>query len=158
MLTFQIFITTISGPEIMFLFSVLFALCLYLRDYKKDFYKIFFASTLAMVTTFIIKYTFKIARPEHMLALEDGYGFPSGHATMAGVVMSLGIYYSYIHVKNMYQRYFLYTLSVSWYFLVSYSRLYLHVHYSIDVIVGGIIGVLSTVVVIKIFKHFHYYK
>jgi undecaprenyl-diphosphatase len=158
MLQFQIFITNIAGPEIMFILLVLFSIFLYIKNYKKDFYKILFTSTTAMFGTLILKTLLKIPRPEHMLITETGYGFPSGHATMAGVIMSLGIYYSNTHIKNRYARYFLYIISICWYLIVSYSRLYLQVHHPIDVIAGGIIGILSTIVVFKIFKHLHYYK
>lgn len=158
MLNFQIFISQISGPEIMFGVSVLVAIFLYTKNYRKGFYKILFTSTPAMFTTYTLKYLVKAPRPNNMLIPEDGYGFPSGHATMAAVVMSLGIYYTYTRVKNVHLRYFLYVLAVSWYLLVSYSRIYLHVHYFIDVLAGGLIGVLATIVVLKIFKHLHYYK
>jgi undecaprenyl-diphosphatase len=76
---------------------------------------------------------------------------------MAAVVMSLVIYYSHKHIKNDYLRYFLYVVSVAWFALVSYSRLYLGVHYPIDILAGGVIGVASTIIVMKIFKHLHYY-
>ncbi len=158
MLQFQIFITNIAGPEIMFMLLVLFSIFLYVRNYKKDFYKILFTSITAMFFALILKAILRISRPEHMLISETGYGFPSGHATMAGVLMSLGIYYTHAHIKNKYIRYLLYTLSVGWYILVSYSRLYLQVHRPIDVIAGGVIGIFSTLFILKIFKHLHYYK
>lgn len=158
MLNFQIFISQISGPEIMFLFSILIALILYIKNYKKVFYEVIFIAVTAMFITMILKYLLKIPRPEAMLILEDGYRFPSGHATMAGVIMSLLIYYSHEHIKDKYIRYAVYVCAVAWYLLVSYSRLYLNVHYPIDVIAGGIIGILSTILVLKVFKHFHYYK
>jgi undecaprenyl-diphosphatase len=142
----------------MFILSVLLAVILFLKNYKKDFYKILFASSMAMFVTLMTKSVLKIPRPEHMLIIEDGYRFPSGHATMAGVVMSLGIYYAHTHIKNKYLRYVVYVCAVGWYVLVCYSRLYLQVHYLIDVIAGGIIGILSTIVVLRIFKHLHYYK
>ena len=142
----------------MFTIFLLVAVILYMKNYKKDFYKIFFASSTAMFVALLAKYTFKIPRPPHMLIAETGYGFPSGHATMAAVVMSLGIYYTHTHVHNKRVRYALYLLSIGWYVIVSYSRLYLQVHYLIDVIAGGMMGVIATVAVINIFKHFHYYK
>ena len=152
MLQLQIFITNIAGPEIMFFLLVLFSIFLYVKNYKKDFYKILFSSIIAVFVTLILKTLLKIPRPEHMLIVETGYGFPSWHATMAGVIMSLGIYYSYTHIKNRYVKYVLYMISICWYLIVSYSRLYLQVHYPIDVIAGGIIGIISTIVVFKIFK------
>jgi undecaprenyl-diphosphatase len=93
-----------------------------------------------------------------MLVAETDPRFPSGHATMAAVVMTLVIYYSNKHIKNDYLKHFLWIVAVVWFMLVSYSRLYLHVHYPIDVIIGGIIGIIRTIATLKIFKHLHYYK
>jgi undecaprenyl-diphosphatase len=93
-----------------------------------------------------------------MLVIETDPRFPSGHATMAAVVMTLIISYSNKHIKNNYLKYFLWILAIGWFMLVSYSRLYLHVHYPIDIIAGGLIGILSTMVVSKIFNHLRYYN
>lgn len=111
-----------------------------------------------MFLTYTLKYLLKVPRPEHMLVIEHDPRFPSGHATMAGVVMALIIYYAYNHCENRFVRYLLYFCALSWFILVSYSRLYLHVHYPIDIIAGGIIGIVSTIVIIRIFKHLHYYN
>lgn len=111
-----------------------------------------------MFVTFTLKYLLKVPRPVDMLVVETDPRFPSGHATMASVVMALVIYYSHKHIKNRYVRYFLYACAVSWFAVVSYSRLYLGVHYPIDIIVGGLIGIISSVAVLKIFKHLHYYS
>lgn len=157
MLAFQILVSQISGTTIMFSIIAVICVLLYVKNYKKDSLKIIFASTSAMFVTFTLKYLLKVPRPAHMLVVETDPRFPSGHATMASVVMALIIYYSYKYIKNRYLRYFLYVCAVSWFLLVSYSRLYLGVHYPIDVIAGGLIGILSTIIVIKIFKHLHYY-
>lgn len=158
MLSFQIFISNIAGMWIMFVLSLLVALALYKKHDTKDFYTIFFSSTTAMFTTFALKLLFKVPRPTDMIVIEHDYRFPSGHATMAAVVMSLIIHYTHLHVKNKTLRYALYALAIGWYMLVSYSRLYLQVHYPIDVIVGGLIGTVATLFVVTIFHHLHYYK
>ena len=142
----------------MFLVLILVAVILYKVHDIKEFYKVFFTSTLAMCITYTIKYLLKIPRPDDMLVFESDYRFPSGHATMAAVVMALGIHYTYVHVKHKPLRYVLYTVAVFWYLLVSYSRLYLHVHYLIDVLVGGAIGIFSTTLVLAMFKHLRFYK
>lgn len=142
----------------MFALAILIAIALYKKHDTRDFYTILFTSTTAMFVTYTIKYTLSIKRPADALVTLYDPRFPSGHATMSALVMSLGIYYAHLHLRNKYLRYTVYSLAVIWYLLVSYSRLYLHVHYPIDVIVGGAIGVASTIVVVKIFKHFRYYK
>jgi len=157
MLEFQIFVSKIADVEVMLFMVLLLLVTLYYFQYKKDFYKILCISASAMFVTFTLKYILKVPRPETIILFEDSYRFPSGHATMAAIVMSLIIYYSHKKVQNMYLRYFLYILGASWFVLVSYSRIYLHAHVLIDVFVGGLIGVLATVVVMKVFRHLRYY-
>jgi undecaprenyl-diphosphatase len=142
------------------MFSIIAVICvlLYIKSYKKDSLKIIFASTSAMFLTLTLKYLLKVPRPAHMLVVETDPRFPSGHATMASVVMALIIYYAHKHIKNTYLKYSLYICAVAWFALVSYSRLYLGVHYPIDILAGGLIGIVSTVIVLKIFKHLHYYS
>lgn len=158
MFNFQIFISEIADVKIMLIVTAFLLAALYFFGYKKDFYKVFFVSTSAMFVTYTLKYLLQVPRPDTMLILEDGFRFPSGHATMAAVTMSLVVYYSYQRVKNIYLQYLLYILAIAWFVLVSYSRLYLGVHVLIDVVAGGIIGILVTVVVMRVFRHFHYYK
>ncbi len=153
MLTFQIFISTISGTVPMFALTIVLALFVYKKNNPKDFYTILFSSTLAMCITYTIKYLLKIPRPEDTLVFAGDYRFPSGHATMAAVVMSLALYYTHLHIKNKLLRYLLYLCAVTWLLLVSYSRLYLNVHYTVDVFVGGCIGILSTVLVLTMLKY-----
>jgi undecaprenyl-diphosphatase len=158
MLNLQIFISTISGTEVIFTLAILLSAVLFYYGYKKEFYEIFFTSVTAMCITFSLKYILKIPRPEHMLILEDGYRFPSGHATMAGVVSALIIYFTHKHIKNKVLSYSLHLFAILWLILVSYSRLYLQVHYLIDVVAGGLIGIVTTLIIIRVFMHFHYYK
>lgn len=157
MLNFQILISQISGTAIMFSIIAVVCILLYIKNHKKDSLKIIFTTTSALFVTFTLKYLLKVPRPAHMLVVETDPRFPSGHATMASVVMALIIYYSHKHIKNRYLKYLLYLCAVSWFVLVSYSRLYLRVHYPIDIVVGGLIGVVSIIIVMKIFKHLHYY-
>lgn len=158
MLEFQIFVSKIADVEVMLFIVFLLLITLYYFQYKKDFYKILCVSVSAMFVTFMLKHILKVPRPETMILFEDSYRFPSGHATMAAIVMSLIIYYSNKKVRNVYLRYFLYIFGVSWFVLVSYSRIYLQAHILIDVVVGGLIGVLATVLVMKVFRHLRYYR
>jgi undecaprenyl-diphosphatase len=158
MLEFQIFVSQIAGVKVMFFAVLLLLVALYIFQCKKDFYKIIFVSTSAMFVTYTLKYILQVPRLETILVPENDFRFPSGHATMAAVVMSLIIYYSHKKVRNLYLRYFLYALGVSWFVLASYSRIYLHAHILIDVVVGGLIGVLATVVVMRVFRHLRYYR
>jgi undecaprenyl-diphosphatase len=158
MLSFQIFISSLAGPLTMFFLVIVTAILLYKIHDGKESYILFFSSTLAMCISYTLKYLLKIPRPEMMLVPEADFRFPSGHATMASVVMALGIHYAHAHIKNKPLRYTLYVVAFLWYALVSYSRLYLNVHYPIDVLVGGAVGVFSTILILLLFKHLRYYR
>lgn len=158
MLDFQIFISQIAGVKVMFVAVLILLGLLYFFKNMKDFYKIIFISTSAMFVTYTLKYLLQVPRLETILIPASDFRFPSGHATMAAIAMSLIIYYAYKKVRNVFLRYFLYVLGVSWFVLVSYSRIYLHAHILIDIVVGGLIGVFATIVVMRVFRHLHYYQ
>ncbi len=156
---FQILISTLGDEKVMLGVALAVLLMLYIHGMKKESYIIVFASTTAMSITYLIKNLLKIPRPLDALVIEDTYRFPSGHATMAAIVMTFGILATRKYVRNTIVRVILYSISVGWFLLISYSRLYLHVHYYIDIIIGGLIGILSVLLITILFtKHLRYYK
>ena len=89
-----------------------------------------------------IKAIIQKERPEGMLIAETGYSFPSAHAMMALVFFAILIYTVKDDIKNAFWRYLLIAASILIVLLVSFSRLYLRVHWLSDVIGGLIIGFL----------------
>ena len=98
--------------------------------------------------TNLFKHNFHRLRPCHLAELIDKirlvrsgcggqYGFFSGHAsnTMAAAVF-IGLM-----LKNRF-KYSLYILIV-WAFLMAYSRVYIGVHYPLDITIGMLFGALS---------------
>jgi membrane-associated phospholipid phosphatase len=158
MFNFYRIISEIGDIKVMGILMILVFIVVYAKGHAKDAYKILSAGVLAMFITYTLKYLLKIPRPVYMLIEQDGYRFPSGHATLAGVVVTFGIYYAHMHIEKGFKRYGLYAACLGWLVLVSYARLYLGVHILIDVVVGALIGFVSSMIVLKIFKHVHYYK
>ncbi len=154
MFNFQVLVSQIGGLASMSIIVGTISLVLLSLGHKKDSFRVMFSSILAISTTFVLKSIFKIPRPDDMLVNESGYRFPSGHATMAAVFSTLMIYYASKLIKNNFLKCFTYLVAAVWYILVSYSRLYLNVHLPIDVIVGGTIGVVSTIMVIYAVDHY----
>jgi undecaprenyl-diphosphatase len=138
---------------------VLAMLCffLYTRGYKKQFDIVVFSTCVSLFITYSLKYLLQVPRPITALVFEHDGRFPSGHATMAAVVMSIGVYAG-LHIKHRLARVIVYALSVAWFVLVAYSRIYLQVHVFVDVVVGGLIGVGATYFVVLMFKHLRYYR
>lgn len=123
---------------------------LFIKEEKKD--RWFFAPFLAAgaMSWFLVEVLLKpiVARSRPGLELgtiivgfqSDTFSFPSGHATIAFAMAVV------LAQKEPRWKWTFYTLAV----LISLSRIYLGVHYPLDVIAGSIIGLvigrLSTVI------------
>ncbi len=94
----------------------------------------------------ILVYVLKIliARPRPLLSLieELDYSFPSGHATIMFALLPVFL--------SSFKEYRYYWLVLA--LLISFSRIYLGVHYLSDVIGGIILGLIVGTNIIKIFK------
>ena len=72
-----------------------------------------------------------------------GYGdfsFPSGHASTSMCFYGIIIYLIHTYVRNDFWRNFLIILFGVWIFLCGLSRLWLGVHFPVDVIAGWLLG------------------
>lgn len=139
----------------------LFLLFLVYKKYKRNTWIVLIGITLTIVlsdqiTTGLMKPYFMRLRPSHDPQLQDIvhivnnyqgglYGFASSHAANTfGAAM-----FFWLVLRSQYRKIgFLFL----WATIVSYTRIYLGVHYPGDVFVGACIGVLSAVFVCQIFK------
>ena len=70
--------------------------------------------------------------------------FPSGHAT--------NIFTGTLILSSIYQRLRIPLIIIA--ILVAYSRIYVGVHYPLDVLVGGLLGILCALITISIYRVF----
>ncbi len=97
-----------------------------------------------LIIMFALKFLFNRARPPMPLIREvSGLSFPSGHAFMGFTFFSIVIYFVYRDVKNIFIKYVLILLLVFTIITIGFSRIYLRVHYTTDVIAGYCFGMLS---------------
>jgi undecaprenyl-diphosphatase len=134
--------------------------------FKKLPLKLFFVSVLLLVlntfltdtgSVWLFKEQFQRLRPCHVEALLDKmrlvkegcggkYGFISSHASNTfGLAVLVG---GMLKSSFKYARFIL----IAWATLVAFSRIYLGVHYPLDILCGGIYGALCGYSVLLIFK------
>lgn len=70
------------------------------------------------------------------------YGFPSGHAFMSIAFYGLLIVIAVRFISNKTQRWVIISFLVILILLIGFSRIYLRVHYTTDVIAGWSVGIL----------------
>ncbi len=105
------------------------------------------------LSTFIIKNLVMRLRPENAFILQSGYSFPSGHAVAATIFFTLLIYFIVIKIKSLVLREVLIVICVILSLLVSFSRVYLGVHWMSDVFAGIGLGLFCTTFIILLIKY-----
>lgn len=145
-----------------FLWVPLYAILVYtiIKHYRQISFFVFIALAIAITlsdrfTSGLMKPYFKRLRPSHEPELEglvhtvDGYvggmyGFASSHAANTFAVATF--FFVLFRNKNPWIG-----LLFIWAALVTYTRIYLGVHYPADVIVGGLIGAAFGYLMSRIF-------
>lgn len=75
-----------------------------------------------------------------VLALEEGSGFPSGHAFFVILVLGLTAYFASVNLKSPVLRTLIVAALIGLILLTGVSRVYLGVHWPSDVLGGYLIG------------------
>lgn len=102
-----------------------------------------------------LKNTFKRPRPIYsLIKVPTDYSFPSGHTLFAVGFYGLIIYFIWkTNISKFYKYILTFVISMLIIF-IGISRIYLGVHYFSDVIGGLILGILSLILFINIYKKY----
>ncbi len=128
-----------------------FFVYLIIKKYKKQSWKPLFAATLMVFcadqfSAHLVKNTFERIRPcaepslqgitRHLISSCNGYSFISAHATNH---FAVAVFIPFFIFNN--SKWFL-LLLLFWAFCISFSQVYVGVHYPLDVFVGALVGCL----------------
>ena len=147
--------TVITGIGSTTCLAILSILLLILLLYKKRYQNsllLAFGMLGGLFIELLIKAIVQRERPESMLIAETGYSFPSAHSMMVLVFFAILVYSLKDDIKSLFLRYLFIAASIIIVLLVSFSRLYLGVHWLSDAIGGLIIGFLWLLLLSLILK------
>ncbi|MEH7512126.1 phosphatase PAP2 family protein [Gottfriedia acidiceleris] len=95
----------------------------------------------ARVVVSFLKDLYERPRPSSMYYVESGFSFPSGHAVMAtSFFLTLSFILIVIQPAMMKHKKLIQFIVLLMIFLISMSRIYLHVHHFSDIIAGWLVG------------------
>jgi undecaprenyl-diphosphatase len=135
----MIFITDLVSPVTVPIFGLLLAGYFWHRKQISKVYFVVFGLSGGFFLEVLLKMIVARPRPQLALLTETDYSFPSGHATIATILfLSLIILFA-SKIKDSLRTLFI-AANVLGILLVSFSRLYLGVHWLSDVLAGILLG------------------
>jgi len=149
-----IFISNVGSPQSFILLTIVFALFFWLH--KKPYHLVQFVLTLGIGSLVVYLMKIFIARPRPIEALisVSGYAFPSGHATISTIFCFLVIFAYKEHFENRFFKFVFVSFFALTALAISFSRVYLSVHYLSDVVIGILLGLLISAISVFVFENF----
>ena len=147
------YLTSLGDVQILLPLSIIIiAVLVYSKRYKHGAIASL-ALILGISSSELLKYLIQRARPENALMKLTDYSFPSGHALMSTIFFFL-LYFLYKeNLKNKFRRKIFLSICIILPILISFSRLYLNIHWLTDVIAGMIIGIFWALLFTRIDKN-----
>ena len=112
--------------------------------------------TINLIASFIIgqilKFIIRRPRPIDTLIKGIGYSYPSGHSLVSMAYFGLIIYLIGIKINNKNIKNILIIFNTILIILISFSRIYLGVHYLTDIVGGMLLAAIYLIVFINIIK------
>ena len=152
--TILVWMTKIGSPFILTCVSVFMAVMLILRRNAYDALLFLTTMIIAVLSLTILKNVFQISRPVTDIYSGDGWSFPSGHATVATAFFFMLSHTFFGKLKTVRSKTLLILGSIIGALLICFSRLYLGAHWTLDILAGIALGLLSVSFTVLMFNVF----
>ncbi len=152
MTSFIVLVMKVGNP---FLFACLAIVIAVFLVMKKNVYEaalFLTAMAIAAISLTVLKNHFQISRPTSGLYAVEGWSFPSGHATLATTFFFLLVHTFVDKIKSLKGKILLTVGSILGALLISFSRLYLGAHWTLDILAGVALGLLSVSFTVLLFN------
>jgi len=133
-------LTFFGSPAVAFAIAAVVCVVLYRRGHLVEAALLPVVCVGGELLNLILKLSFHRARPEVAFVHLDTYSFPSGHATISTAAYGALAYLAWSRLHTRRRRLMLVAGTVVLVALISFSRLYLGVHYLSDVLAGVAAG------------------
>lgn len=159
MMTGIMHFVTFLGGEFTLLSSVIIVVFLVFKKHKKEAGLFAFIIFSGFALNNFLKYILKVPRPDiDPLSAEAFYSLPSGHAMISLIFYGFLSYFVFHFTRNKRLSVLVLILSIIIILLIGFSRVYLGVHYSSDVLAGFVAGFWWLTTAILIDKTLTSYK
>lgn len=152
LLSFFTWVTLFGEWQIVVVGAVLVSVLLWLWRRRVYIIPLWVSIVVSEIFTFLAKSMFHRPRPELAYYLENGFSFPSGHATIAVAFYGFLVYILLKEAKNWGQKVSIVFGGLLIILAIGISRLYLGVHYFSDVGGGYLLGLLGLVIGVALLK------
>src|SRR3989344_5085151 len=149
---FVVAITNFGDLYVVVLLLVLLFALLIERRASFKILLVYFSVQLAFTASELAKAAVASSRPFAMLVPTMGFGFPSGHATVATAFLLSLLYVLWPEAKDRRTRLWFACSTVALIFLVAASRVYLGVHWISDSLGGMLLGLFAFSFIAYIYK------
>ena len=148
-------ITYMGGLMMIFVLSFLSLLAFFVHKHYKRMLTLCIAVVGSAFSVFLIKHFLYFPRPDGAFYLETSSSFPSGHSTLAMALYGFLVLSIWQHDKHHLKNKSI-ALLVLLIILIGISRLYLGVHYPLDIVAGYILGAIWIYVANLVSKRVHF--
>lgn len=151
---FMVTITNLGSPFILFIVSFFLIVVLGIYNRIYDALLFIFAMLLTVFGYLVLQNIFQLSRPDAVIVGIAGWSFPSGHAAVATTFFLVAAHSFIRRIKSGWGRLILVVISTIGAVLISFSRLYLGPHWSLDILAGIALGLASVSFTVLLFNIF----